>query len=118
MEEVEQICTRIAIIDKGRVIASGTTEQLKKMIKNTETAHVDILGLTEKELGEIRQLPYVYDVKYDDEKLTVSFSGGKHNIISVLDYLQNNKLTFGRVYSELPTLNDVFLEITGKALRD
>lgn len=118
MEEVEQICTRIAIIDKGRVIASGTTEQLKKMIKNTETAHVDILGLTEKELGEIRQLPYVYDVKYDDEKLTVSFSGGKHNIISVLDYFRNNKLTFGRVYSELPTLNDVFLEITGKALRD
>ena len=36
----------------------------------------------------------------------------------VLDYLQQEELSFGRVYSELPTLNDVFLEITGKQLRD
>ena len=41
MEEVEQICTRIAIMDHGRVIASGTTEELKKMIKTGETITVE-----------------------------------------------------------------------------
>ena len=42
----------------------------------------------------------------------------KHNLIRVLNYLQEQDIPFGRVFSELPTLNDVFLEITGKELRD
>ena len=45
-------------------------------------------------------------------------SGGSHNLIRILDVLRGHDTAFGRVTSELPTLNDVFLEITGKALRD
>ncbi len=118
MEEVEQICTRIAIMDKGKKIAEGTKEELKRMIKNTETINIEVLGLDEKITGEISSLPHVYNSEYDGSKLTVYCSGGKHNLIRVLDVLQKNDIAFGRVYSELPTLNDVFLEITGKALRD
>ena len=118
MEEVEQICTRIAIMDKGKKIAEGTKDELKRMIKNTETVTIEILGLSEDMLKEITALPHVYNAEYDNEKLTVYCSGGKHNLIRILDALQKNDLSFGRVYSELPTLNDVFLEITGKALRD
>lgn len=44
--------------------------------------------------------------------------GGRHNLIEILKILQENQVGFGSVYSEQPTLNDVFLEITGKALRD
>ena len=55
---------------------------------------------------------------YDGTKLTVRCSGGRHNLIRILAVLQEAELGFGRVYSELPTLNDVFLEITGTALRD
>ena len=118
MEEVEQICTRIAIMDKGKKIAEGTNDELKRMIKNTETINIEVLGLDEKITGEISALPHVYDSEYDGARLTVYCSGGKHNLIRVLDVLQKNDIAFGRVYSELPTLNDVFLEITGKALRD
>jgi ABC-2 type transport system ATP-binding protein len=118
MEEVEQICTRIAIMDKGKNLAIGTKEELKKMIKNNETINVDVLNLTEDSLKAISNLPHVYKYEYDEKHLKIFYSGGKHNLINVLDYFKTNDIPFGRVYSELPTLNDVFLEITGKELRD
>ena len=118
MEEVEQICTRIAIMDKGRKIAEGTKDELKRMIKNTETVNIELLGLTDGIRSRIASLPHVYETEYDGQKLTVYCSGGKHNLIRILGVLQENDISFGRVFSELPTLNDVFLEITGKALRD
>ncbi|MGN0633828.1 MAG: ATP-binding cassette domain-containing protein [Oscillospiraceae bacterium] len=118
MEEVEQICTRICIMDKGRQIALGTKDQLKKQMKNTETLTVEVTGAKEELLEKIRALPHIYEVSSDDEKIIVKCSGGKHNLIRVLTVLQENDISFGRVYSEKPTLNDVFLEITGKNLRD
>ena len=118
MEEVEQICTRIAIMDHGRVIASGTTEELKKMIKTGETITVEAILLEEKHLQDIRNLSHVFDVQYENQILSLRCTGAQHNLIRLLNYLQSQDITFGRVFSELPTLNDVFLEITGKQLRD
>lgn len=118
MEEVEQICTRIAIMDHGRVIASGTTEELKKMIKTGETITVEAILLEEKHLQDIRKLSHVFDVHYENQILSLRCTGAQHNLIRLLNYLQSQDITFGRVFSELPTLNDVFLEITGKQLRD
>ena len=118
MEEVEQICTRIAIMDHGRVIASGTTEELKKMIKTAETITVEAILLEEKHLQDIRNLAHVFDVHYENQILSLRCTGAQHNLIRLLNYLQSQDITFGRVFSELPTLNDVFLEITGKQLRD
>ena len=118
MEEVEQICTRIAIMDHGRVIASGTKEELKSMIKTGETVTVEAVPLDGEELADIRGLAHVFDVDYTEQVLTVRCPGAKHNRIRILTYLQERDIPFGRVFSELPTLNDVFLEITGKQLRD
>ena len=118
MEEIEQICTRIAIMDHGRVIASGTSEELKKMIKTGETITVEAIFLEEKHLQDIRSLPHVFDLHYENKILILRCTGAQHNLIRLLNYLQSQDITFGRVFSELPTLNDVFLEITGKQLRD
>ncbi len=118
MEEVEQICTRIAIMDKGKKIAEGTKDELKKMIKNTETVSVEISEIPDDILEKLSTLPHVYSTDFNNGKLEVKCSGGKHNLIRILNVLQESDLHFGRVFSELPTLNDVFLEITGKALRD
>ena len=118
MEEIEQICTRIAIMDHGRVIASGTSEELKKMIKTGETITVEAILLEEKHLRDIRSLPHVFDLHYENQILVLRCTGAQHNLIRLLNYLQSQDITFGRVFSELPTLNDVFLEITGKQLRD
>ena len=118
MEEVEQICTRIAIMDKGKNIALGTKAELKKMIRNTETVSIETAQPDDEIIAKMKDLPHVYDVDYKDGKLYVYCSGGKHNLLRILGVLQEKDIHFGRVYSELPTLNDVFLEITGKQLRD
>lgn len=118
MEEVEQICSRIAIIDHGRCIASGTKEELKNMIKTGETVTIETVVLKEEHLRHIRNMENVYEVNYHNETLEVRCGKGRHNLVHVLQYLQEQQIVFGRVFSELPTLNDVFLEITGKQLRD
>lgn len=118
MEEVEQICTRIAIIDHGHVLATGTTEELKQMIKTGETITIEAIALDETLLSGIRELPHVFDVSYEDQILKIRLGAARHNLVRLLNYLQEKDVRFGRVFSELPTLNDVFLEITGKELRD
>lgn len=118
MEEVEQICTRIAIMDKGKNIALGTSDELKSMIRNSETIKIHIPALEDSMLEEIRGFEHLYLAEYTDGLLTLSYDGGKHNLIRILDYLKSKDVSFGKVTSEQPTLNDVFLAITGKALRD
>lgn len=118
MEEVEQICTRIAIIDKGKNVAIGTKDELKKMIRNTETISIEIFSPDQEIKNKIDALEHVYETYFKDGKLVIKCSGGRHNLVKVLGILSENEIPFGRVYSELPTLNDVFLEITGKELRD
>jgi len=118
MEEVEQICSRIAIMDKGKNLAIGTSEELKKLIKKNEIINIDVYELTEKHEKELLALPHICDMTYSENRLKISYSGGSHNLIRLLDYLKSSNISFGRVYTEVPTLNDVFLEITGKELRD
>lgn len=118
MEEVEQICTRIAIMDKGKNIALGTSDELKSMIRNSETIKIHIPALEDSMLEEIKEFEHLYQAEYTDGLLTLSYDGGKHNLIRILDYLKSKDVSFGKVTSEQPTLNDVFLAITGKALRD
>lgn len=118
MEEVEQICSRISIMDGGKNIAVGTSDELKQMIKKSEKIKIEVPMLSEEHLQNLQQLPHVLRVDYEDCQLNIQCSGGRHNLVHILEYLQRHNLSFDRVYSELPTLNDVFLEITGKELRD
>ncbi len=118
MEEVEQICSRIAILDKGRCLALGTKEELKNMIKTGEKVHVEGIRLTPEQLEVIRHMPQVFSTVYEEADLTLRFQGTGSHLLGLLHYMEEENLTCGRCFSELPTLNDVFLEITGKELRD
>ena len=118
MEEVEQLCTRIAIIDKGRVIAQGTNEELKVMISLGEKITMEVYNLPAKSLSELNDFPGIYSVEYHENLLKIKSARGRNNLINILDYMTKNNISFGKVFTELPTLNDVFLEITGKELRD
>ncbi|MDF2941646.1 MAG: transporter ATP-binding protein [Herbinix sp.] len=118
MEEVEQICTNIAIIDKGRVIAKGTKDELKEMISIGEKISMEVFSIEEEQLVELKALPNIYSVEYRDNLLVIKSGRGKNNLVKVLEFMSDRNIGFGKVITEMPTLNDVFLEITGKELRD
>lgn len=118
MEEVEQLCDRIAIIDKGKTVALGTKEELKAMINIGEKITVEVFNLSPKILEEIKELSTVAQVEYRENTLLIRSKKGKNNLTRILEFLNDHDIEFGKIYSELPTLNDVFLEITGKKLRD
>lgn len=118
MEEVEQICTRIAIMDKGKIIATGTNDELKGMINSGEKITVELFKLDMDILEGVRKLPHIVSAEYSNNLLVAKSSRGRNNLAALLDYLRAKDIAIGKIYSEPPTLNDVFLEITGKELRD
>ena len=118
MEEVEILCDRVIILDKGKIIAEGTTDQIKKLSKVEEKISVEVEDLPEDLLHDISNMKNILDVKYGEGVLFVSFSKGKNNLVDIIDFLKNKKVNYNSIFSERPTLNDVFLELTGKELRD
>ena len=118
MEEVEILCDRIIILDKGKVIASGTSDELKELVNIEEKISVHISDLKERNLKEIEKLKNVINVIYSNGILEIVYKKGKDNLVVLLDYLNKSKIKYDKLYSLKPTLNDVFLELTGKELRD
>ena len=118
MEEVEILCDRVIILDKGKVIASGTTDELKKLAKIEEKVTVEVNNLSENEIEKIKRLENVDEVTYNRNILLINYKEGKNNLVNMIDYLKKESINYNKIYSERPTLNDVFLELTGKELRD
>ena len=117
MEEVEQIADRIIIIDKGQLIAEGTVDELKSMIKKSEIIRIEAKGISEEDVEKIRKLDNIFGVDYDGKMLKIE-AGNGNNVVKVISILQDKGYRIKNIYSEQPTLNDVFLEMTGKELRD
>ena len=121
MEEVEQLCHRIVIMDRGRQVASGTSDELKAMIGTGERIRLEVVDpvpLGGEALEGLRRLEHVRTATRKDGEVLIECSPGAHNLSDVMKALEEAGATCGRVTSEPPTLNDVFLEITGRALRD
>ena len=118
MEEVETLCDRVIILDKGKILASGTTDELKKLAKMEEKVIVEVNNLESKYREKIKELKNVDEVKYNSHILSITYKKGKNNLVDMIDYLKEEGIKYNKIYSERPTLNDVFLELTGKELRD
>ena len=118
MEEVEILCDRVIILDKGKILATGTTDELKELAKIEEKVTVEVNDLVPGYIEKIKELKNVDDVTYTNNVLLVTYKKGKNNLVDIIDYLKKESINYNKIYSERPTLNDVFLELTGKELRD
>lgn len=118
MEEVEILCDRIIILDKGKIIAQGTSDELKKLTKVEEKIIVEVNKLSDNSLEKLVLLDNVDTATISNNILTITYNKGKNNIVELIEFFKNHKISYTSIYSERPTLNDVFLELTGKELRD
>ncbi len=118
MEEVEILCDRIIIIDKGKIIAQGTCDELKSITNIEEKVTVEIKDLDIKYIEKLEELNNIKEVTYDGNTLLMTYKKGKNNLVDLIEYFKNKRIKYDKIYSERPTLNDVFLELTGKELRD
>lgn len=118
MEEVEILCDRVIILDKGKIIASGTNDELKELANIKEKISIEVKELDSRYLNEIKNVPSVNEVNYENDILKISYKSEHNNLENVIAFLKNNNIKYRKIYSERPTLNDIFLELTGKELRD
>lgn len=118
MEEVEMLCDRVIILDKGKVIASGTCDELKELANIDEKINVEIINLSNEILEKIKKLDNIDNVTYFNNNLVISYKSGKNNLVDLINFLNKQNVKYSKIFSERPTLNDVFLELTGKELRD
>lgn len=118
MEEVEILCDRIIILDKGKILASGTADELKKKARIEEKVTVEVNNLKEEQIDKIKNLQNVEEVKYNVNNLIITYKQGENNLGELTNHLKKEEIKYNKIYSERPTLNDVFLELTGKELRD
>lgn len=118
LEEAEMLCDRIIIMDKGKSLVSGNVEELKAMISTREKIIVGFENLEKVILEQIRLIPHVLDVEKSNKEYTIKFENGTNNLSNLLEFIKKHDLIYTKLYTQLPSLNDVFLELTGKELRE
>lgn len=118
MDEAEEYCDRVAIIDHGRIIAFGSPAELKAELPGNDTISCRLSSISEELLDTVGKLPFVHAVAAEENLLRVGVDNGAEHLPELLETV---KATGGRVLStamhEL-SLEDVFIHHTGKAIRD
>ena len=118
LEEVDFLCDRIIIMDQGRNLAAGTSAELKDMISLSERIQLSVPQPPEDFSDMLHRLPNLASIEESQDGYELRFDGGRHNLSNVLELLKAENIPYEKLFGEQPTLNDVFLELTGKELRD
>jgi len=116
LEEADALCDRIAIIDHGKIVVTGTPEELKHSLGG------DIITLSIKEDPDvtelIRSIKNVKDVKKENGSYRIKAEYGEVTAPFVIEALRREGYTVTKLMLTEPTLNEVYLEYTGKSMRD
>jgi ABC-2 type transport system ATP-binding protein len=116
LEEADALCDRIAIIDHGKIIVVGTPKELKDslggdIITVAIEANVDITGLIEK-------IEHVKEVKKENDTYRIKSENGEVTAPLIIEALRKDGHVVTRLSLTKPTLNEVYLQYTGKSMRD
>ncbi len=119
MEEVDEICTRIAIMDHGKVIALGTNAELKNLINDKDIVVVTVSDPISKVSEEkIREISGVENVETGENTVKITSVKEVANLDKIIQYFVKNNISIKSVESKTPDLESVFLSMTGRKLRD
>jgi len=117
LEEADMLCERVAIIDHGKIITIGTPDELKERLGG------DIMSLSIKDANAdispiIQKVPKVKEVKKQDGTYRIKVQDGEETAPTILDAIRTEGHTITRLSLTKPTLDEVYLEYTGKTLRE
>lgn len=119
LDEADQLCDRIVIMDKGHNVVDGTPEELKSMIATKEIIHLELVEeASDAIIKEMESLPHLQLLDKNKAAYTLQFTQKGSNIVALAQLLNQHGLAYLKLYSEQPSLSDVFLSFTGKELRD
>lgn len=119
LDEADYLCDRIVIMDHGRNVVSGSSNELKEQIAAKEIVHLELVEDVGAELQErLAQLPNIQEMTVHKASVVFQFKQTGNNVVNIALLLQECQLTYLKLYSEQPSLSDVFLAFTGKDLRD
>ncbi|MDR0777841.1 MAG: ATP-binding cassette domain-containing protein [Methanomassiliicoccaceae archaeon] len=119
LDEADKLCDRIAIIDNGGIVAVGTPKELKDKIAG-ETIKIEVE--TDLDTGTVAELfrdePYVRETRTDGKFVHLIVDEGATALPKIFEILKNENITAKSISMAKPTLDDVFLKMTGRSLRD
>ncbi|ENQ3108029.1 ABC transporter ATP-binding protein [Bacillus cereus] len=118
MEEVEEICTKIAIVDHGKIIAEGTKEQLKAIITDTKDIWIEVKSLENMDVNQLKEISGVKAVQIEENVIKVNSDTGVNNLNKIIQYFISHDVEIRSVEEQAPNLETVFLTLTGRKLRD
>ena len=116
MDEAEKLCTRIAFIDHGKLIALDTMENLRKLIPAGDLIEIGVERVDEQVLQEIRENNLVNAVSVLEQKLTISATNGSSLLPSLFALFERFSIPISSISIRTPSLEDVFIFLTGKKL--
>jgi ABC-2 type transport system ATP-binding protein len=118
MEEADQLCGRIAIVDHGKLAALDTPTRLKDSVPGTDVVEAELEGAPVDVKLELEKLSHVAGVTQHDGVVHISSHDGPATVAALMDWARARKVNVKRMAVEGTTLDDVFLHYTGRELRD
>ncbi|EHN16360.1 ABC transporter ATP-binding protein [Clostridium sporogenes] len=118
MEEVEEIADRIIIMDHGTIIAEGTKEELKKNIEDERVYYINIANKEKLTEDDFFNIEGVKKVKFSDGKVEITSVNTVENLDKLILTMMNKKCKIQNIDSSLASLERVFLNLTGRSLRE
>ncbi|MCF0149064.1 MAG: ABC transporter ATP-binding protein [Clostridium sp.] len=118
MEEAESLCSKIAIIDKGKIIVEGTKEELKDIVNDKKIFNVGVDDIYKVDVETLRNIEGVLDVSIDDNNVIITSAKEVNNISEIIKEISTEDLKINDLGFKEITLETVFLSLTGKKLRD
>lgn len=117
MEEADYLCDRVAIIDKGKIIAHGEPKKLKSQLKG-DIIKVKLKKLNKKIIKDFEAFQFIKEVNTSQNNINLLVKNAESKIVKVIDVIKNNKAEINEISIHKPTLEDVFLNFTGRKMRD